>query len=169
MREQLAVARRLPPERVAQRIRVHLDQEQSGLAKEILCRGTGNLRGGGKMNKAVARVIGAAAINALPLGLVPGGNGADFIDLSHFSEFEQLWVTETFRTVSAAFLQLKSGPLQVAEGTVKAIAQLLRSRMVSAALGAGRCSKPGPKRVRSVPDRCPKCNARASSGPEQVA
>src|SRR5262249_16609011 len=85
MREQLAVARRLPPQRLAQRFRVHLDQDQSGLAKEIVCGGPCNLRGGGEMNKAVARVIGATAINALPLGLAPGRNGTDFVDLSHLS------------------------------------------------------------------------------------
>ena len=46
VREQLAIARRLPTQRLAQRMRIHLDQEQSGSAKEILRGGLCNLRGG---------------------------------------------------------------------------------------------------------------------------
>ena len=35
------------------------------------------------MNEAVAQIIGAAAIHALPLGLAPGGGGTDFVDPAH--------------------------------------------------------------------------------------
>ena len=36
MRKQFVVARRLPPQRVPQRVGIDLDQEQSGLAEEVL-------------------------------------------------------------------------------------------------------------------------------------
>ncbi len=45
MRKQLVVARRLPAQRVAQRVGIDRDQEQSGLAEEMLSRRLGDLRG----------------------------------------------------------------------------------------------------------------------------
>src|SRR5437868_3907078 len=72
MRKQFAVARRLKAQRVAERIDIHRDQEQPGLAREMFSRGLADLGGGREMNKPVAGIIGAAAKNALPLGLAPG-------------------------------------------------------------------------------------------------
>ena len=46
MREQLLIARRLPAQRITQRIGIHRDQEQSGLAEKMLFRGFRDLRGG---------------------------------------------------------------------------------------------------------------------------
>src|SRR6185437_4039394 len=69
MRKQLVVAGALPAQRVAERVRVDLDQEQPGLADEMLFGGLRHLRGRREMNKAVARIVGAAAIHALSLGL----------------------------------------------------------------------------------------------------
>ena len=86
MREQLVIARALPAQRIAERIGIDLDQEQAGLAEEMLARGPGHLRRRGKMNEAVAQVVGAAAIDALPFGLPPGRSGADFVDFSHRAE-----------------------------------------------------------------------------------
>ncbi len=83
VREQLVVARALPAQRIAKRVAIDLDQEQAGLAEEMLAGGPGHLRRRGKMDEAVAQVVGAAAIDALPFGLAPGGSGADFVDFSH--------------------------------------------------------------------------------------
>ena len=44
MREQFVVARRLPAQRVAQRIGIDRDQEQAGLAGKMLSRRLGDLR-----------------------------------------------------------------------------------------------------------------------------
>src|SRR5207247_7179941 len=86
VREQLAIARALPAQRIAERITIDLDQEQACLAKEMLAGGLSHLRRRGKMNEAVAQVVGAAAIHTLTLGLTPGGSGADFVDFSHRAE-----------------------------------------------------------------------------------
>src|SRR5258708_11730548 len=83
MRKQLVVARGLPAQRVPQRVGVDLDQEQPGLPKEMLPRRLGHLRGCGKMNEAVADIVGAAPVHALPLGLAPGRSGTDFVDPAH--------------------------------------------------------------------------------------
>ena len=55
MRKQLAVARRFPAQRLAQRVGIDLDQEQPGLAEEMLSGRLRQLRRGGKMNEAVAQ------------------------------------------------------------------------------------------------------------------
>src|SRR5262249_49906596 len=83
MRKQLVVARALPAQRRSKRIDIDLDQEQTGLAGEEFSRGLRDLGCGGKMDIAVARVIGAATVDALPLGLAPGRSGADFVDGRH--------------------------------------------------------------------------------------
>src|SRR5579872_4201927 len=54
MRKQFVVARRLPTQRVPQRVGIDLDQEQSGLAEEMLSGGLRYLLGKRKMNKPVA-------------------------------------------------------------------------------------------------------------------
>src|SRR5262245_32526247 len=80
MRKQLIIAGRLPAQCLAERIRIHRDQEQSGLSEEMLARGLGDLGGGGEMDVAVPGIIGAAAVDALPFGLAPGRSRADFVD-----------------------------------------------------------------------------------------
>jgi hypothetical protein len=35
------------------------------------------------MNKAVAGIVGASAVNSLPLGFAPGRSGTDFVDPAH--------------------------------------------------------------------------------------
>src|SRR5260221_3264793 len=83
MRKQLVVARALPAQGIAERARVDLDQEQAGLAEIVLSRGVFDLGGGREMNEAVAGVIGASAIDALPFGLAPGRGRADFVNHGH--------------------------------------------------------------------------------------
>src|ERR1700736_3407410 len=83
MRKQLVVARPFPAQRIAQGAGIDLDQEQSGLAEEMLLCRLRHLRGRGKMNEAIALVVGAAAVHALPLGLAPGRSGTNFVDPAH--------------------------------------------------------------------------------------
>src|SRR5258708_2627834 len=85
MREQLVVARRFPAQRVPQRVGIDRDQEQAGLPEKMLPRGLGDLGSRGKVNKTVARVVGAAPVHTLPLGLAPGRGRADFVDRAHGS------------------------------------------------------------------------------------
>ena len=42
-----------------------------------------DLRACGKMNEAVADIVGAAPVDPLPLGLAPGRSGTDFVDPAH--------------------------------------------------------------------------------------
>src|SRR5262245_6749607 len=86
MREQLVVARRLPAQRLTERIGIDRDQEQPGLSEEMFSRGFGNLRGCGEMDVAVPVIVGAAAIDALPLRLTPGRGRADFVDHAQASD-----------------------------------------------------------------------------------
>jgi hypothetical protein len=83
VRKQLAIARGLPAQRIVEGISIDLDQEQPGLAKEMLADRLDHLLCRRKMNEAVAQVVGAAAIHTLTLGLAPGGSGADFVDFAH--------------------------------------------------------------------------------------
>jgi hypothetical protein len=69
MREQFIVARRLPAQRIAQRVRVDGDQEQAGLAEIMLSRRLGDLGSRREMNEAIAQVVRAAPVDALPFGL----------------------------------------------------------------------------------------------------
>src|SRR5258708_9557721 len=85
MREQLIIARRLPSQRVPQRVGIDRDQEQARLSEKVLPRGLRDLGSGGKVNKPVARVVGAAPVHTLPLGLAPGRGGAGFLGLAHLS------------------------------------------------------------------------------------
>src|SRR4051794_12849415 len=116
MRKQFVVARALPAQRLAERIGIDRDQEQAGLAEEMFSRGLGDLGCGGEMNKAVARIIGAAAVDALPLGLAPGRSGTDFVDRAHVSRIPCLSLSllgffrklsEPAPTVSAARAHFK--------------------------------------------------------------
>jgi len=110
MRKQFIVARGLPAQRVAQHIRVNLDQEQPLLAEKVLPRGLADLRSGREMNEAVARVIGAAAIDASPFSLAPGGRRANFVNRTHESWIGQLEGCEpVLRTVSVGTPELKAG------------------------------------------------------------
>jgi hypothetical protein len=74
------------------------------------------------MNKAVAHIVGAAAIDAQPLGLPPGGCGTDFIDCGH----DSCWLYWIFRighsTVSARCSELK--------GSVPPLAQVWQSGFI---------------------------------------
>ncbi len=117
VRKQFAVARGLPAQRVAERIGIDLDQEQTGLAKEMLAGRLGDLRRGGEMDEAVAQVVGAAAIHTLTLGLAPGRSGRDFVDPAH-GLFRLVVESSGFsrkrperrQTVKAAGRQLKRPP-----------------------------------------------------------
>ena len=71
MRKQLVIARALPAQRAAERIDIDFDQEQAGLSGEEFSRGLGDLGCGREMDIAVARIVSAAAVDALPLGLAP--------------------------------------------------------------------------------------------------
>src|SRR5262245_12820080 len=51
----------------------------------MLGKGAGQLARGGKMDEAIALVVGAAAIDALTLGLTPSRSGANFINRGHRS------------------------------------------------------------------------------------
>src|SRR5262249_47738148 len=86
---------------------VDLDQKQRSLAGEEFSRGCGDLRRGGKMNVTVTRVIGAAAVDALPLGLTPGRSRADFVDGGHLMLLVEFRFRGNPPTVSAASAELK--------------------------------------------------------------
>ena len=83
VREQFVVARGLPAQGIAERVCVDGDQEQAGLAEIMLSRRFGDLGRGRKMNEAVAQIVRAAPLDALPLGLAPGRGGSDFINRAH--------------------------------------------------------------------------------------
>ena len=87
MRKQFVVARGLPAQGIAQRVGVHRNQKQAGLAEEVFSRGLGDLRRRREMDEAVAYVVLAAPKDALPLGLAPGRGGADFVDRAHVPAF----------------------------------------------------------------------------------
>ena len=80
MRKQRTAARGLPPQGRAERPGVDRDQHQVGGAGEMLGGGLGDLRRGGEMDEAVARIDRGAAKAPLALGLAPQRGGADFID-----------------------------------------------------------------------------------------
>jgi hypothetical protein len=86
VREQLAVARRLEAQRSAQRIGIDRDQEQAGLAGEVLSGRLGDLLWEREVDETVARIVSAAPVYALPLGLAPSRSGTNFVDPAHLSE-----------------------------------------------------------------------------------
>src|SRR5258705_3016217 len=49
----------------------------------MLSRRPGDLGGGREMNEAVAQIVAATRVDALPFGLAPGRGGSDFIDRAH--------------------------------------------------------------------------------------
>src|SRR5262249_40041532 len=83
VRKQLVVARALPAQGLAQRVGVDLDQEQPGLTEKVFPRSLCDLGGSRQMNITVTDIVRAAAIDALPLGLAPGGCGTNFINCGH--------------------------------------------------------------------------------------
>jgi hypothetical protein len=80
MRKQITVARKLPFQRIAQRISVDRDQHQIVSPRKILRRGHADLRGGGEMDEAVAHIDGSAAEHAGMLRLVPKYIFADLVN-----------------------------------------------------------------------------------------
>src|SRR5258708_39551666 len=93
MREQLVVARGLPAQRVAERVRVDRNQEQAGLAEIMLSRRPGDLGGRREMNEAVAQIVAATPVDALPFGLAPGRGGRGFLDPAHgFPGLVLVWI-----------------------------------------------------------------------------
>ena len=86
MRKQFVVARGLPAQRLAERVGIDLDQEQAGLAEKKLPRSFGQLGSGREMDEAIARIVSAAAIEAQPFCLAPGGGRADFVDVAHLPD-----------------------------------------------------------------------------------
>jgi hypothetical protein len=80
MRKQITVARKFPFQRIAQRISVDRNQHQIVSPRKILRRGRADLRGGGEMDEAVARIDGSAAEHAGMLRLVPKCVCADLVD-----------------------------------------------------------------------------------------
>src|SRR5947209_17034604 len=83
MRKQAAVARGFPPQRLAQGVGIDLDQKQPGLAEKMLPCRLRKLGQARKMDEAVAQIVSAASIHALPFGLAPGRAGAYFVDPAH--------------------------------------------------------------------------------------
>ena len=61
------------------------------------------------MNEAVTRVVGAAAIDALPFSLAPRGRRANFIDCAHESKLMGWVFCDQAGTVSAGPIELKGG------------------------------------------------------------
>src|SRR5207245_8854677 len=60
--------------------------EQRLLGEEMRLRRLPDLGGRGEMDEAVTDVVRAAAIDALPFSLAPGGRGTNFIARAHESE-----------------------------------------------------------------------------------
>jgi hypothetical protein len=83
MRKRFAAARDFPAQRLTQSIGIDRDQEQPGLAKEVLAGRAFKLGRGGKMYEPVTGIVGAAAKNAVLLGLPPGRSRTDFVDRAH--------------------------------------------------------------------------------------
>src|SRR5947209_8471046 len=90
MRKQAAVARGFPPQRLAQGVGIDLDQKQPGLAEKMLPCRLRKLGQARKMDEAVAQIVIAAAIHALPFGLAPGRAGGYFVDPAHVTRFPGL-------------------------------------------------------------------------------
>src|SRR5262245_17383145 len=80
MRKQITAARKLPFQRIAQRIGVDRNQLQILSPGKMLRRGLADLRGGGEMDEAVARIDGSAAEHAGTLRLAPKHVWADLVD-----------------------------------------------------------------------------------------
>src|SRR5262249_42170434 len=80
MRKQITVARKLPFQRIAQRIGIDRNQHQIVSPRKILRRGRADLRGGGEMDEAVAGIDGSAAEHAGMPRLVPKYIFADLVN-----------------------------------------------------------------------------------------
>src|SRR5215510_1677951 len=80
MRKQITAARRLPFQRIAERIGVDRNQHQILSPGKIPRRGLADLSGGGEMDEAVARIDGSAAEHAGTLRLAPKHVCADLVD-----------------------------------------------------------------------------------------
>src|SRR5262245_23315286 len=80
MREQCALARRLPSQRRAKAAGIDRDQHQAGRPGKVLGRGLLDLAGAGEMDVAVALVDGGAVELAGGLSVSPDGRIADLID-----------------------------------------------------------------------------------------
>src|SRR2546421_9870959 len=90
MRKQAAVARGFPSQRLAQRVGIDLDQKQPGLAEEMLPCRLRKLGQAREMNEAVAQIVCAAPIHALPFRLSPDRAGAYLVDPAHVIRFPGL-------------------------------------------------------------------------------
>jgi hypothetical protein len=91
VRKQIAAAGWLPAQCVAKGIGIHRDQKQPALAEEVSFGRLGDLRCRREMNEAVARIIGAAEIDAPPFGFAPGRSRTNFVDRTHRAGFPSDW------------------------------------------------------------------------------
>src|SRR5262245_27729218 len=82
MRKQLAAARNLPFERIAQRIGVDRDQQETANTEKMLGCGGAHLAGRGEMDEAVAYIDRRTAEHAGTFRLPPKLSLADLVD--HF-------------------------------------------------------------------------------------
>jgi hypothetical protein len=71
MRKQIAAARRLPFQRLAQRSGIYRDEHEIILSRKMAFQRAGHLIDGRKMDEAVTCIVGIAAIDAVGFGLFP--------------------------------------------------------------------------------------------------
>jgi hypothetical protein len=92
VRKEVAAARGLVAEALAEVTRLDRDEEKIVPLREMLRGGLARLRGGGEVDTAVARVDRSAAEDAGVLGIAPQSRGADFVDQSHgAAQYRSSW------------------------------------------------------------------------------
>src|SRR5262249_2489250 len=84
VRKQRAAARRLPFQRRSERRRIHRDEDEIRLTREVPGGGLRDLVRGGEMNVAVGAVDRCAAKAAVALGVPPERARADLVDQGHW-------------------------------------------------------------------------------------
>jgi hypothetical protein len=80
MGEKGPTARGLPFEVMAKPVRIDSNEDETCLTLEVRRQRAGKLMVSGKMDEAVAEIVGGASETPLSLGLAEGGLGQDFID-----------------------------------------------------------------------------------------
>src|SRR5262249_45417870 len=109
----------------------------------MFSRGALDLGGGGEMDEAVARIVGAAAIDALPFGLAPGRGRADLVDEGHVSEPVKLLVMFVKSLLGASWSLSNFQPYRRALFNSRAAAQplvgLMEKRFIQALIPKPNC------------------------------